>query len=194
MRAFIAVNLDENLRRCVAETQEKLRATGADVKWVKPESIHLTLKFLGWVDDARLPAVGEAVSAALKGVAPFRLRLEQVGGFPTATAPRVIWVGVKEGAQELSGLAERVEAALEPLGFQREERAFSPHVTVGRHRTPSGRQALAAMMQQERERSFGEMEVRRVELMRSDLRPTGAIYTSQRAFELTGAPAGQGEK
>jgi 2'-5' RNA ligase len=193
MRAFIAVNLDENLRRSVAETQEKLRATGAEVKWVKPESVHLTLKFLGWVDEGRVPEVIEAVGAALKGAQPFRLRLEGVGGFPTPSAPRVIWVGVKEGAQELSELAQRVEAALEPLGFVREERGFSPHATIGRRKGPGGRQALAAVMQTEGERAFGEMQVKRVELMRSDLRPTGPIYTSQRAFDLAPARAGRGE-
>jgi len=193
MRAFIAVNLGEDLRRAVAETQEKLRATGAEVKWVKPESVHLTLKFLGWVDDARVPEVIAAVSSALEGAQAFELRLEGVGGFPTPAAPRVIWVGVKQGAQELAELAQRVEAALEPLGFEREERGFSPHITIGRRKGSGGRQALAAAMQGEGERAFGEMQVKRVELMRSDLRPTGPIYTSQRIFELAQAQAGQGE-
>jgi len=201
MRAFVAVNLNEELRRAVAETQDKLRATGAEVKWVKAETLHLTLKFLGWIEDVRLPEVIAALESALAGATAFTLRLEGVGGFPTPTAPRVIWVGVKEGAPELSALAQRVEAALEPLGFEREDafvrrsgttspakadRGFSPHVTIGRSKGPGGRRELAAVMQEESERAFGEMQVTRVELMRSDLRPSGPIYTSQRAFELAG--------
>ncbi|UCH33317.1 MAG: RNA 2',3'-cyclic phosphodiesterase [Armatimonadota bacterium] len=193
MRAFVAVNLDGNLRQAIGEAQGSLRRTGGDVKWVRPDNMHLTLKFLGWVDDARLAPIVEAVRPAVEAEAPFRLRIEGTGGFPSATAPRVIWVGVKEGAEELARLAERVEAALEPLGFDREARGFSPHVTVGRCRSAGGRDGLAAEIRAMRERPFGEMEVRRVELMRSDLRPTGPIYTSQHAFDLAGAPTEQGE-
>ena len=193
MRLFIALNLDENLRRAIAEAQERLRASGADAKWVVPESIHITLKFLGWVDDARVPEVMEALAAALDGAAGFRLSLEGIGSFPTPTAPRVVWVGVKDGGEHLAALAERTDAAMGPLGFEREARAFSPHVTIGRCKSAQGRDRLVAAMRGERDRQFGEMEVRGVDLMRSDLRPTGPIYTSQRAFRLTSAEAGQGE-
>ena len=187
------MNMDDDLRRAVAETQERLRAGGADVKWVRPEGMHVTLKFLGEVDEARLPEIEGAVRAAVTDIAPFRLRLEGVGGFPSAIAPRVVWAGVVEGAQELAELARRIETALEPLGFERERREFSGHVTLGRARTPRGRDGLVAIMREAREQPFGEMEVRRVELMRSDLRPTGPIYTSQREFELSGSQTGQGE-
>ena len=193
MRAFIAVNLDDGLRRAIAETQDALRATGADVKWVRAESMHLTLKFLGWVEDARIPEIVKAVGTALEGQAPFRLRVEGVGGFPSPTAPRVIWVGVKEGAAELAELSRLVEDAVEPLGFEREGRPFSPHATVGRAKGAGGRQGLTAAMREAAEREFGEMQVTKVELMRSDLRPTGPIYTSQRVFELTTTRARQGE-
>jgi 2'-5' RNA ligase len=193
MRAFIAVNLDDSLRRAIADAQEALRASGADVKWVRAESMHLTLKFLGWVDDARIPEIVKAVGAALAGQPSFRLRLADVGSFPTSTAPRVVWVGVKEGAAELAELSRLVEDAVEPLGFEKEERPFSPHVTVGRVKSPSGRQALTAAMRETAEREFGEMQVTKVELMRSDLRPTGPIYTSQRVFELTTTRAREGE-
>ncbi|HUT73823.1 MAG TPA: RNA 2',3'-cyclic phosphodiesterase [Armatimonadota bacterium] len=184
MRAFIAVNMGDDLRRALAQAQERLRASGADVKWVRPEGIHLTLKFLGEVDDDRVPAIAEAVAAAVTPRARFRLRVEGIGGFPSPTAPRVIWAGVKDGARELGELARRVEDALEPLGFAREQREFSAHVTLGRCRSPRGRPELAARMREQIERQLGEMEVARVELMRSDLRPTGPIYTSQREFAL----------
>jgi len=105
-----------------------------------------------------------------------------------------VWVGIEEGAEALCELAQRVEQALEPLGFAREERPFSPHVTVGRVRSSRARDKLAAMMLEQRQHAFGEMEVERVELMRSDLRPTGPIYTSQCEFLLTGAQAGNGER
>lgn len=193
MRAFVAVNIEENLRRAVAEAQERLRATGADVKWVRPEGVHITLKFLGWVEQVRVSALVEALRATLEHQEPFTVRLEGIGGFPSATAPRVVWVGVSGGAAELSELAQRTEDALEPLGFAREQRPFSPHLTIGRCRSPRGRQELTAAMREERDRVLGEMRVERVELMRSELRPEGAIYTSQFQFGLRGASA-QGER
>jgi 2'-5' RNA ligase len=187
MRAFIAVNMADDLRRALAEAQERLRASEADVKWVRAEGIHITLKFLGWVDDEREPGIADAAAAGVADAGPFRLSLVGIGGFPSATAPRVVWVGVTQGAREMSELARRIEDALEPLGFERERREFSPHVTLGRVRSPRGRDRLAARIGEERERPFGEMEVERVELMRSDLHPTGPVYTSQREFALGGA-------
>jgi 2'-5' RNA ligase len=192
MRAFIAVNMGDDLRRALAQAQERLRASGADVKWVLPEGIHLTLKFLGWVDDDRVPAIAQAVAAAVTPRARFRLRVEGIGGFPSPTAPRVIWAVVKDGARELGELARGVDDALEPLGFAREQREFSAHVTLGRCRSPRGRPELAARMREQIERQCGEMEVARVELMRSDLRPTGPIYTSEREFALGGARGERG--
>ena len=190
IRLFIAVNMAEDLRAAIAEAQQRLGANRADVKWVRPEIIHITLKFLGWVEDGRVAEIGDAVARALTGAAAFRLRLEGIGSFPSPTAPRVVWVGVKEGAAELTDLARRVEDALEPLGFEREARGFSPHVTIGRLKSPTGRGALVELMRAEQDRPFGEMEVARVELMRSDLRPSGPIYTSQREFLLGAGSAG----
>jgi 2'-5' RNA ligase len=184
IRLFVAVNLDESLRHAVAEVEQRLKATNADVKWVRAESLHITLKFLGWVQENRVPEIEQAIAQAVEEQAPFRLSLAGLGGFPTPTAPRVVWVGIEAGAAELASLAERMEQAMKPLGFEREEREFSAHVTIGRSRGAAGREQLVAALQAERERRFGEMQVARVELMRSDLRPTGPIYISQRAFEL----------
>jgi len=194
IRLFVAVNLDDSLRQSVADTEQRLRAAGADVKWVRADSLHITLKFLGWVDDDVVPQVAQAIAQAVQGQPPFLLSLAGLGGFPTPTAPRVIWVGIEEGAAELAGLGQRMEQAMEPLGFEREEREFSPHVTIGRCRSAAGRPQLIAAMQRERDRRFGQMQVLRVELMRSDLRPTGPIYTSQRAFELEGGASGRQER
>ena len=104
MRAFIAVNMADDLRRALAEAQERLRASEADVKWVRAEGIHITLKFLGWVDDEREPGIADAAAAAVADAGPFRLSLVGIGGFPSATAPRVVWVGVTQGAREMSEL------------------------------------------------------------------------------------------
>ena len=101
IRAFLAVELPEPLRREVAAFQSELRSSGADVKWVEAENLHLTLKFLGKIETAQAASLKERLSAGLKGVSPFTVRLEGIGAFPKTTFPRVLWVGVGEGKERL---------------------------------------------------------------------------------------------
>lgn len=184
MRLFVAVNIAEGVRRRLAAAQARLVATGADVKWTDLAGFHFTLKFLGEVEESRVGQVQEAAAAALWGQGSFRLALGGVGGFPSARAPRVVWVGVREGEQALAALAAALEAALEPLGFAREQRPYSGHLTLGRVRTPRGREALAAAMAALADQDFGGMAVEKVELMQSRLSPRGAAYSPVAAFQL----------
>jgi len=184
LRAFVAVNLDPDLRDAFVRVQERLKATRADVGWVRPENLHLTLKFLGAVEEVRLSQVEEAVAVGVRGYGAFRLVFGSVGAFPGTRTARVVWIGLSEGAEALAALHSRVEATLQPLGFAREERPFTAHLTLGRVRGPGRREQLAAALISMPSEPQGEMVVRRIDLMRSDLSPGGARYSVLRSFPL----------
>jgi 2'-5' RNA ligase len=183
VRLFVAVNLEADLVAAAARTQHALQRSGADVKWVNPDGFHFTLKFLGSVDEARVGEIVEALDGAVSSTEPFEVCLEGVGAFPHPSAPRVVWLGMSEGGTPLAGLAGAVAAAMERLGFAREDRPFSGHLTLGRVRSPRGREALQQALAAEAADMIGRMTVRRVSLMQSRLSPQGATYT-----ELAGAP------
>ena len=184
VRTFVAVDISDEARRSVANLVRELKGYGAEVRWVAPESLHLTLKFLGEIDEARLEEVFQGVQEATEGLGPFRMVLEGLGGFPGLGRPRVLWVGVSEGADILRSLAERVEGSLERRGFPREGRPFSPHLTIGRVKRQSGK--LRQLTEDMARRGFGpeEVLVEEVKVMKSDLRPSGAVYTTLRSFPL----------
>jgi 2'-5' RNA ligase len=156
-----------------------------DVAWVAPDNLHLTLKFLGGVDAERLEAVATALTAAAAGSTVFDLVVRGLGAFPSPTRPRVLWAGVDEGRAAAATLARGVDDALAALGFEREARAFAPHVTLGRVRVPRPAPRLAEALAAGGH--FGRQPVASVALMRSDLSSRGARYS-----ELATAPLGAG--
>lgn len=166
---------------------ERLRPLAPDVAWVGRDNFHLTLKFLGGVEAARLDAIGAALMRAVGGGGPFEVALRGLGGFPSPTRPRVLWVGVEQGAAAMAALAGRVDASLAHLGFEPESRPFSAHVTLGRVRTPQRDRRLAEALGAGG--AFGRQRVEHVSLMRSDLSPRGARYTELAAVPLTLEPA-----
>ena len=184
IRAFVAVNLDPGLREGLVQVQERLKATRADVGWVRPENLHLTLRFLGQVEEARLHAAAEAVAAATSGFGPFRFVLGGLGAFPTPRTARVVWIGVSHGAEKLASLQAKVEEGLESVGFPPEERAFSAHLTLGRVRGPGHREQLAVALTSMPAEPLGEMVLHRIELMKSDLNPGGPRYSVLQSFPL----------
>ena len=163
----------------------RLRHVARDVAWVAPDNFHLTLKFLGAVDASRVPSIGDAVAAAVAGVAPFSLALRGLGAFPSPARARVIWAGAVEGAEVAATLAGRVDAALGGLGFPREDRPFASHITLGRVRSAGRNPALAEALADGATRDLGAVPIARVSLMQSQLSPRGARYT-----ELSRAPLG----
>jgi RNA 2',3'-cyclic 3'-phosphodiesterase len=175
VRSFVAVLLPEAVRARVDAMAAPLRALGAPVSWVRAENLHVTLRFLGALDEAMLASVREALAEAAAATAPFTLTLGGFGGFPTPRAPRVVWVGLLAGADALGALHARVEQALARRGLPPEERAFHGHVTLGRAREPRGAAGLVEALAVAPE-PLGEVAVDAVHLMRSDLHPTGARY------------------
>ena len=184
VRAFVAANLDSGLKAALARVQDRLKATRADVGWVRPENLHLTLKFLGQVEDGRLGAIGEAIAAAATGCGPIRLVFEGLGAFPYPRAARVVWIGLSHGAEALAKLQTRIETGLESLGFAREERPFTAHLTLGRVRSPAYREQLARALTGAPTETLGEMVLDRIELMKSDLHVAGARYSILQSFSL----------
>jgi RNA 2',3'-cyclic 3'-phosphodiesterase len=183
VRTFIAVPVPDSVRGSIASFTAPLKRLDADVSWVRPESVHLTLKFLGDVETGRLGAVGDAVTEALADAGAFGLRLGGSGFFPNAKRPGILWIGVTSGAAELSRLAEAVETAAAGCGFERERRPFSAHLTVGRVRSPRGIERLASRWSGSRYES-DPFTAGAVLIMKSDLQRTGAVYSTLRSIKL----------
>jgi 2'-5' RNA ligase len=176
IRAFVAVLLPAEVRRRLGAVVDQLRPRAARVSWVAEANLHLTLRFLGAVDEAVLGRVREAVEVAAAASAPFTLGVGGLGGFPRDRTPRVVWAGVVAGAEALSALHGRLETALAARGVPPEARAFHGHVTLGRARDPRGTPELAAALTGAPV-AFGELLVDAVHLMRSELDPQGARYS-----------------
>ena len=153
---------------------------------MKPENIHLTLKFLGEVPPAREGAIREAMAEAVAGTLPFPLRVGACGVFPGEQSPRVLWVGLRAGGPEAAALAARLERACAARGFPREDRPFKAHLTLGRVRAPRGLEATMRRLRAHVEEDLGETAVERIVLFESTLHPAGAIYTRRHELPLAG--------
>jgi 2'-5' RNA ligase len=148
------------------------------VKWVEPENIHVTLLFLGEVEDRTVPAVCRVVAEVAAGLAPFEMSVESVGCFPSPRRPKTLWVGVGDGRQQLVALHDALEPPLLDLGcYRREERQYTPHITLGRVKGPAGTDQLATALARRADWHGGQVRVREVVVMSSELRPEGPTYT-----------------
>lgn len=192
MRCFVAVDVPAEVRARVAELIGRVRqaAPRADVRWSSVETLHVTLKFLGEVPDARVGHVERALARVASGHAPLALEAGGAGGFPSASRPRVVYVGILGQATELARLAGAVDGALETLGFPRERRAFRAHLTVGRVRSPRGAEGLAGALRAEAGATAGAWTAAEVVLYRSRLHPTGAVHDVVARFALAGSGPG----
>jgi 2'-5' RNA ligase len=183
LRTFIALELDEALRRSLVGLQSRLKrqVPAGSVRWVAPEGMHLTLKFLGDTPAGRVPEIAAALQQACSEVSSFNVTLEGRGCFPNFRQPRVIWVAVHDENRALPRLQEAVEAHVAPLGWPTEARGFTPHLTLGRVSRNANYREIAAVgeaVEKAVVEELGRQRIDRVKLIRSDLRPTGALYTT----------------
>ena len=178
MRAFVAVEIPMTLREQIALLQENLQKTGADIQWVEPPNLHLTLKFLGESDERQLHALEEKLPPAVARTRPFSIRLEGVGAFPKIQFPRILWIGVAQGKEPLMKLAENIEKECRTLGFPSEERPFSPHLTIGRTRSSGHLSNLSNSLQQATFQAVQSFEVNEIILFQSVLLPEGPTHTA----------------
>ncbi len=190
LRTFIAVDTNKPIRdRCVL-LQESLARTSPDVKWVEPENLHVTLLFLGEVEDRDVPALCRAVSEVCSRHAGFRMSVEGVGCFPNPRRPRTLWVGVGAGNAELIALHDALEPPLLALGcYRREERQYTPHITLGRVRGERSAGTLATALAQKARWQAGETLVREVRVLSSQLTPKGPVYATLSRGKLAGRAA-----
>lgn len=187
IRAFLAVDLPAEALDAVARVTDSLRRLApGDVRWVPKGNLHLTLKFLGDVDQARLPKLERAVLGRTANTPPFAVELGGVGAFPNARAARVLWVGVGEGSPELSRLARRLDTATARLGVERERRPYRGHLTVARLRSPA-----RVPVEQVESPPPVPVPVNEIVLYRSDLRADGARYVPLERFPLAGTPGSE---
>jgi 2'-5' RNA ligase len=183
LRTFVAIDLDPKLKKVLQDLIMKLKKTGADVRWVGFPGMHLTLKFLGEVEEESLPVIGRVLKEAVGGHSQLPLVLQGTGSFPGGRNPRVLWVGVRE-EPGLMALEREIEKGLESEGYPSETRPFRPHLTLGRVKGPARIQAALLELERDRETLFGEMAVRKVTLFESLLGPGGAEYRTLSEFEL----------
>lgn len=177
-RTFIGIGVGHDVRVSAASLQQTLGRSGAAVNWVPRDNLHLTLLFLGEVDEKDLASVCRAVTRVAVGQPPFELRLAGVGAFPTPRRPKTIWAGVTDGTAELTRLHAALEVALVDLrAYRREERAYTPHLTLGRVKSEPDGQALAAELPKHLAWSGGRTSVDEVTVFASDLRRDGPEYS-----------------
>jgi 2'-5' RNA ligase len=191
IRTFIAIELDETINAALTDLQEQLKAKVPrdSVRWVRPEGIHLTLKFLGDVPVSRIEVVEQALNQACVGFPAFSFSVGELGCFPNPRRPRVVWVGVQEESGTLKRLQKAVEDEMAKLGFAPEGRRFHAHLTLGRtqRRASSGDvRRLGQLVEEADVGEVGQMEARAVSLIKSDLRPAGAVYTQLAEARLEG--------
>ena len=190
VRSFIAIELPQEVKATLAAMEEKLKARRHPfVKWVDPESIHLTLKFLGNVAPDTIPQIVEAMNRIAQPASPFSLQVGGAGAFPNWQRPQVIWVGIGGEIGRLAALQKELEAALSSLGFQPESRAFSPHLTLGRLRdrvSSEDRRGFGQWAQSVKLEISPSFEVDAIRLIQSQLTPNGPIYTEIDSAKLEG--------
>lgn len=189
IRAFIAVPLPAPLLDALIDLQHRLksRVPHRSVRWVRSEGIHLTLKFLGSTPEQRLPEIQQALAAVARHAPACTFTAQGLGCFPNPRRPRVLWVGVEEPTGRLAALQAAIEEAMEQLDYERERRAFTPHLTLGRVRRRTGRKQAEHVGQVVTEMQVGELaqvSVDTFELIQSELKPSGAEYTTLKAFAL----------
>jgi 2'-5' RNA ligase len=168
----------------IGQVQEDLKSSHADVRWVSPEKIHLTLRFFGNIDESRIETIVQSIREPIQTTSPFPLRAKGIGVFPHLKNPRVIWIGLLDEKKVLVSFQKRMGEELDKIGFESEDRPFQAHLTLGRVKSSRGKEGLIEKVERCKETEIGDFQVDRVILFRSDLRPTGPIYTPLRELRL----------
>jgi len=176
LRLFIAVNLPDEIKSGVARKLLGLKAVESGIKWVEPQNLHITLKFLGWTDDKNVDQIIRISEDQVKNIKKFRVSFRGWGGFPAGKHPRVLWIGIDKDKEELKDLADSLEEAFSKEGFKSEKREFSAHLTVGRVKENKGVDKVLDKMSEMGEIDFGSFLVGSIDLMKSTLTRSGPIY------------------
>jgi 2'-5' RNA ligase len=183
-RAFIAIELSAELKRLISELQAELKHGIPDmvsVSWIRPEAMHLTLRFLGDIEESQVEAITDVLQVGAASLQPFTLEARGVGGFPTPARARVLWVGLsgdEEGMSALRNLQTTIEEGVVEIGCTREDRPFTPHLTLARIKDGRASGPVRRLLMNASDRKVGEFQAGSVSLIKSEPRPTGSVYTS----------------
>jgi len=187
VRLFVALEIPTAVRESLAALLDSLRALSAQPRWVRPENLHVTLKFIGEWQPDRLGALRNAL-ATVQMDQPVTLDFRGLGFFPNEKRPRVFWAGIEDSANLIT-LASELDRATEKLGIPREQRAFSPHLTLARFEPPGLPEKLRGAIQENVAREFGSLRTNRLNLIESKLKPSGAEYTTLQTFPFAAVEA-----
>lgn len=182
MRLFVALDIPEETRRAIRELISRLQPIARGAKWVRPEGVHITLKFIGWTEDDNLAQIKEHLSRVPQR-APIPVAFRNFGFFPNERRPRVCFVGIEAGA-ELARLAADIESQLAPLKIPKEERDFTPHLTLARFKTNEGVAQMQKVLASLPAQDFGAMHATEFHLYQSVLKSNGAIYTKLASYSF----------
>jgi len=187
MRLFVALELPAAVRENLGALLKALRAVSPQTRWVRPENLHLTLKFIGEVPETEFAVIREALAAA-RSDQPVTLEFRGLGFFPNEKRPRVFWAGI-EASPNLKTLAAEIDRAMEKLGIPCEQRPFSPHLTLARFEPPELPEKLRSAIEENAAREFGSFRTNQYQLIESKLKPSGAEYTTVESFPFAAAEA-----
>jgi 2'-5' RNA ligase len=182
MRLFVALDVPDETRRALGETIRRLESVCPGARWMQAESIHVTLRFIGHVEEAKLPAIKDSL-ANVKSGGPIEIAFRSFGFFPNERRPRVFWLGIESGP-DLAALAASISSTLEPIGIPREGRAFRPHLTLARFKTEQGLPKLRQMVAPLAHQSFGNTVETQFHLYESVLNPRGAVHTKLASYRF----------
>ena len=185
VRTFIAIAPDAALRQACADVAAAIR--GLPMRWVRPESVHLTLKFLGDVPVDAIPTIHQTLQQVAEGSTAFSVAVRGLGCFPNAARPRVLWMGLDDPRRELVQLQSNIESTLAGLDVSADKRLFRPHLTLARTRESWVGEELDVLLSEYRNRLFGYLAVSHLHLMRSDLHKNGAVHTRLCSVALQGS-------
>lgn len=182
-RLFVAIELPEAAKVALTAAQDSLRGDLPGARWVEPDGMHLTLKFLGPVENAAVDDIAAALEEAVREHKAYRFSVQGIGGFPTHTRPRVVWAGIKDGGHTAE-LAKPVEHSMERLGFKPEDRPFHPHITLARIKDPQRLDRPDLLLLAGRSLAINKLKAERMVLFESFLSPQGARYVAVHSFSL----------
>ena len=184
LRTFIAITLNSEIQQFLSRTQDHLKKLGCDIKWVKPENIHFTLKFLGDVKLKKIDEVKQTLENLAKNMQPVDIELTQLGAFPNVQRPRILWAGIKDEEKRITQFAKLLEDHFGKIGFKKEKKPFSPHLTIGRIRSPKNLNLLSEMISKYSLPVDLKQTAQNITLYKSTLTPAGPIYEPLHSADL----------
>jgi len=185
MRTFISIEIPEEIKNNIEKLINELKLILTPIKWVDKKNLHITLKFLGWVEDEKMEPIEKCITECAKGFKPFTLSFAGMGAFPDLKHARVIWIGTKDGSGNAKEMADCIERKASKKGFREEEREFSSHLTIGRIKEKIDAGAVSKFVSEHENSEFGSFNVEYVSIMKSTLRRTGPIYEEVKRIKLT---------